>query len=357
MYLKPYLLIIIFLFFTNSSLAQERYEFYNGIRGLSMGGVQIATVNDETAAIINPSATGKLRGKYLTVVDPEVVLNDVAIDTQSSNLLDGIDPQKNLDSLRNSPGEHFHQTVQVFPSFVMRNFGFGFLGKYQVNAAVDDTATNFDYNYRNDFAAVVSANYRFMDGQVKLGVSGRLINRVEVSQTVAASSTNLQIGSLSSEGLGLGLDAGLTISPAWKTLPVFTFVLRDIGDTKYDLSDGLFNNTANTPADTVQTLDFGVAFSPIIGRRKWINFGIEYRDLLTLSDVDEHLRRAHFGLEINNGDRFFIRAGLNQGYWTAGLELAFAAFQFQIASFGEEIGTANDRQEDRRLSAKFSFRF
>jgi hypothetical protein len=48
---------------------------------------------------------------------------------------------------------------------------------------------------------------------------------------------------------------------------------------------------------------------------------------------------------------------MNQGYWTAGLELAVYNYQMQFATYGEEIGTKDTTKEDRRYVAKFSWRF
>ena len=41
--------------------AQERMEYYKGVRALGMGGVTVPTVNDETALIQNPAALGKVK--------------------------------------------------------------------------------------------------------------------------------------------------------------------------------------------------------------------------------------------------------------------------------------------------------
>ena len=68
-------------------------------------------------------------------------------------------------------------------------------------------------------------------------------------------------------------------------------------------------------------------------------------------------RRMHFGLELNFSDFMFLRAGLNQRYWTAGIEIATEHCQVQFASYGEDVGTAATPQEDRRWVAKVALRF
>jgi hypothetical protein len=68
-------------------------------------------------------------------------------------------------------------------------------------------------------------------------------------------------------------------------------------------------------------------------------------------------RNIHGGLEFNFHDFFFLRAGMNQGFYTAGIELASTKFQLQAATYGEDIGTDTAPREDRRFIGKFSIRF
>ncbi len=70
--MKKRVLPILLLMCGTHVYAQERYETYNGVRMLGMGGAGVATVNDETALLVNPAALGKLRDVFVTIVDPEV---------------------------------------------------------------------------------------------------------------------------------------------------------------------------------------------------------------------------------------------------------------------------------------------
>src|SRR5690606_30756903 len=106
-----------------------------------------------------------------------------------------------------------------------------------------------------------------------------------------------------------------------------------------------------------QAVDVGMAIFPIVGKRTRMTFTIEYRDVLTMSEEEDHMRRTHGGMELNVADAFFLRAGMNQRYWTAGLEFAMGNYQLQAATYGEEVGTVATPEEDRRYALKFSFRF
>lgn len=357
---------ILFIILVSSfAHAGERFEFYNGVRALGMGGATIAAANDETALITNPAALGKLRDYYLTVVDPEI---DISEDSQSvvdADLFAFTDPQETLDNVGAKPHRRFYQRAQVFPSLVLRNFGIGFLGKHEMSAAVNPTTNNVDMTYINDYAAILGFNFRFFGGIIKFGGSGRLINRTTlIRDNIPNTETNLTIDSQGKEGVGLAGDAALMIAAPVTWLPTLAVVYRDVGHTRYDLGGGQMHSTSDSPDSTQPTLDVGFSLFPILGKGTRMTFAAEVRDVMKEIDdgqngrsEDDIQRRLHAGLEFNFGDALFLRAGMNQQYWTAGLEIALYNYQLQFASYGEEVGTAADTKEDRRYVGKFSWRF
>jgi len=338
--------------------AAERYEFYNGIRQMSMGGAAIAVVNDETSLLVNPAGLGKLRDFIVTVFDPEL---DIGAETQTiigTDVNAITNPQKLLDKLNQNKGKHMHARAQVFPSLVVPNFGFGIFGKYSVDGSVDDTGTNFSLDYTNDYALVLGFNLRIWDGIIKIGANARVINRVQVSETtIPAASTGLSISSMASEGVGVASDVGMIITVPVVWLPTISGVIRDTGDTRYTLRKGMFTNSATRPAPTSQTIDAAFALFPIHGKSTRSSFTAEYKDVMNVAEEKDAMRRVHVGYELNIGDAFFIRGGMNQRYWTAGLELAVGNYQLQLGSYGEDIGVDKTPVEDRRYIGKFSFRF
>ncbi|MCB0384242.1 MAG: hypothetical protein KDD43_02520, partial [Bdellovibrionales bacterium] len=50
--------ILLYIFSTYAANAGQNFEFYRGIRQMSMGGAAIAVVNDETALLSNPAGLG-----------------------------------------------------------------------------------------------------------------------------------------------------------------------------------------------------------------------------------------------------------------------------------------------------------
>ena len=357
--MKCRLLFLSLILSGSSAQAQERYDFYNGVRMLGMGGAGVAVVNDETALLVNPAALGKLRDYFITVADPEIGVSSEAEQIAGTDIMNALSPQDALTMANANVGRHLHTRGQVFPSIVIPNFGFGLFGKYEVNAeTVQGTPNRFKYHYTNDWAGVLGANLKLFDGIVKIGANVRAVNRIEVRRDdIDVTSTGLTLKNLAAEGIGIASDAGILVTAPIKWLPTFGAVYRDAGRTRYNYQKGMFLNSSTRPQETPATLDAALAIYPIVGKRVRSTWTIEYRDVLTYADETKQMRRLHGGAEFNFADAFFLRAGMNQAFWTAGLELSIENYQFQAASYGEDIGTPTSPREDRRYVMKFAFRF
>lgn len=346
------------LFASHTAVARELHPFYEGVRGLGMGGAQIATVNDETALLINPAALGKLRDFYGTIIDPELDFsNNVNSMNQASSITQPFNIGSIKDTVNASRETYYHAKAQIFPSLVAKNFGIGLYSNYLLDTEMNAAGTNMDTYYRNDLALALGYNFRFFDGRIKLGFNAKLINRIEVDNQTLDPSGPLDLRSIGSEGTGLSTDVGLIMTAPWTLLPTLSAVVHDVGNTTFDKASGVRLSTTDRPETVPQDMDVALAIFPIHSNTVRSAWTIEYRDLLTSSQVDNKTKLMHGGVEFNFSDIFFLRAGYNQGYYTAGAELASERFQFQIATYGEEIGDATTKREDRRTVFKFAFRF
>lgn len=352
------ILSISLLLFQEPVRAAERFEFYNGIRQMGMGGAGIATVNDETALLLNPAALGKLRGPIFTIFDPEGHANSTPAQTyKDASGKDLADLQQLMDWAKTAPGKHYHARAQMFPSFVTTNFGMGVLGKFGYDGRVNADGTSYRLDYVTDVALVLGYNVRLFDGIIKIGTSGRIVNRIEAREDIPTTRTDLTWSEFQKEGLGVAADGGMLITIPWKFLPTLAAVWRDMGQTTFSSRQGLFKNTTRRPDDVKQTVDVGFSVTPLLGNKTRLQISGEFRDVNNTADETDAMRRVHAGMEFNFSDTFFLRGGMNQRFWTAGMELAIMQFQMQLGSYGEDIGTAAQPIEDRRYMAKFSVRF
>ena len=357
--LKLYLFSIL-LGFSSVGQSEEWREFYSNARALGMGNASVAVTNDETALILNPAALGRLRDDYGTLFDPEYDTSSNTI-RQYKNIGLGnnfeISRAKELtDNFRES---YYHHRAQIFPSFVRKYVGLGMLYRVHLDAEMNAAGDKLYVNYRNDIALVGGLSFRLFDGRIKLGINGKIISRIEVQNSNVSPTGNLDIPSIGGggEGMGLSTDSGILIAAPWTWIPTIGAVIHDMGGTTFTARRGVRMNTSEAPQQVPQTIDVAVALFPIHSKDWRSSWTLEYKDITNGRGDDDNAKRMHFGVEYNWADIFFIRAGYNQRYWTAGLELASENMQWQLASYGEEIGTKSSPREDRRYVAKVAFRF
>lgn len=358
--LIPYLFLDIFLtgiFICAPALGSQTFEFYQGVRSLGMGGAYTAIVNDETALLTNPAGLGRLRDVIVTIADPEVAgsFNDTEMTTLTNTSAQT--PSDLLVLLNQNKGKHWFAKAQAFPSIVAPNVGFGIHGKYVYDAEVNKAGTNYRLDYTNDYAATLGFCFRFFGGIVKLGGVGRYVNRIEIHKDLDPTVATIDMNQTASEGAGMAGDAGLMLTAPIAWLPTLAVTVRDAGNTNYTLTNGMFLQTQTRPIETPQTVDVGYALFPILSNHTRMTITADYHDALDANKDSFSIKKVHAGMELNVADFFYLRAGYNQGYWTAGLELSTESFQLQAASYGEEIGIQTAPKEDRRWVGKIAIRF
>lgn len=355
-------LFLTVLLLNSIASSQEWMEFYKNTRSQGMGGAGLAVSSDETALFRNPANLGSLRDLYATILDPEVesttnFSSDIA--SQISGKAFDIESVKTvLDTQRE---KYYHSRVQITPSIVRRNIGFGLIYKNQLHAETDITGTTMNTVYQNDIGAVFGANLRLMSGVLKFGVNAKVINRIEVNNPTLATAGPFDLATIGAEGTGISYDASMMIQLPVKLLPSLAVVAHDIGDTKFDAKDGVRLRTAAEPATVKQSVDVGISLFPIHSNQFRSVWSLQYNDATNSRLDDDSAKRIHFGFETNYRDILFFRAGLNQRYWTAGFEVASERISWQVASYGEEIGTTvagvTTAREDRRFNMKFTIRY
>lgn len=352
------MLISLILLATIGARAQEVREFYNGARSLAMGGAGIAVVNDETALLTNPAALGKLRDSYGTILDPEIeASSNILTVNQNKAIGDPMDPSRVKLSLDANLDTYLHVREQVFPSFVVRNFGIGAYWRKTMDAKENAAGTSINFNYYDDMALIMGFNFRFFDGRVKLGFNGKFISRIAMENLDLSTSADPSLKANAVEGAGIGSDVGLILAAPWTYIPTLAFVVRDAGGTAFTSGSGLRLAVPNRPTKVTQDIDVAVALFPIHGNRTRSTFTLEYQKMTAAALDTDKTKYYHAGYELNIADLFFIRAGMNQRYYTGGLELASEHTQIQIATYGEEVGLSGSPVEDRRYVFKFAFRY
>lgn len=337
----------------------EVFDLYRGARGQGMGGADTAVVNDETALLVNPAGLGKLRNKIGTLFDPEIEFGErvsrMYLKKSFSGFTDLNALSPTLDTSREKP---YHYKQQIFPSFVIKNFGFGLLIKDSMDAMMNADGTTITANYFSDWVLATGFNFRFWDGRIKLGLTAKAINRVQASGDFLVAES-LKIQDIGKEGYGVGTDAGLILSAPWAWIPTLSIVGRDIGGTNFS-NTGFRYKLADKPDPLKQDADVAIAFFPIHSNQIRSTFTFEHKHVLTASEYANKMQLYHFGWETNISDLIFFRFGMNGNYWTTGFEIASERTQFQIAYFANDASPTSASTtaiEDRRWTLKAVFRY
>lgn len=347
-------LLISLLLVMPAAEAREWFEFYNNARTNAMGGTKIAVTSDDTSVFRNPANLGSFRGAYATGLDPELEVSESFLSAFGTTTTD---VAKVKDLLLLNRDKHYHSKLQLTPSVSMRNFGFGLIYKNEISAIMNTAGTTMDTMYRSDLGAVLGFNYSFFDGRIKFGLSGRMINRIEVDNVVLDPTASLDLATIGAEGTGFGGDVGIILQAPVIYLPTLAVVAHDLGGSKFTSSSGMRLTTANRPQEVKQSVDVGISIQPIHDKGARSVFSIEYSDITDSRLEAFQAKRIHAGFEYGWNDIFYVRAGINQNYWTAGLEIASERVSWQITTYGEEVGTVTSSREDRRYNTRIAVRF
>ncbi len=344
---------VLIMLFSVKSFSREWREFYNNSRSNAMGGAKIAVNSDDTSLFRNPSTLGSFRDAYIMALDPEIEFSS-AVQSKFASAL--TDLKKVEETLSGDPGTYYYGKMQLTPTFSLRNFSFGLIYKEEISALMNAAATEMDTIYHSDVGALIGFNYSLWEGRIKFGVTAKAINRIEVDNPQLDVTGPLNMDTIASEGNAFGADVGLMFQAPVIYFPTLAIVARDVGDTKFSAA-GLRLSTSTEPLDVKQTIDVGFSLSPIFSNTARGVFAVEYRDVADAREEDFTQKRIHVGTEFVWRDVLYFRLGANQTYLTAGFEISGERWSWQLATYGEEVGTKDAPREDRRYSMRIGVRF
>ncbi|HZR47559.1 MAG TPA: hypothetical protein VFA47_12680 [Candidatus Manganitrophaceae bacterium] len=350
--LKKGLIILFVLLGSFTDLyAEELPSLYRGIRPLGMGGAFITLSDDENAMFYNPSGLNDVNGWSVDLLNPSVEWSE-----NSSKLYKDF---KDLDTknegdvaafMENRVGEHQHIRAAVLPNFVMRNFAVGVLGQATGDIDVRNPGDPKVFtDIKVDLGILVSGAYGFYERQLQIGATAKYVERDGINHVYTAT----EIASKGFDPLNqrekksdVAFDLGMKFNPNVVLSPSFAVVLQNI--TNLD-----FGNLGVIP----QQLNVGAAINPHF----WIlrtTFAVEVDDLTKRIEADKDLyKRTHLGAEVRFPKVLSVRAGINQGYLTAGIGIDLWIVALSYATYAEELGASSGQRADRRHIAQLSLGF
>jgi hypothetical protein len=357
------------------------YQPYVSPRALGMGNAFTAVADDYSALFYNPAGLARLQeGEFNMFIG-------AAIDGKSQQFTKDLDTAMNSNTattdlsalIANNYGNHFYtRTPTIGIAWVRPKWGFAIIPAdlsldlsihQEVGPAINVVATN-----DSTIAFGLAKNLKNTgDHKVSIGMTLKTIYRAYYAQAVPAAqlATDQQVfrTDIAEEGATIDADIGTLWTPPVPTSgmfhwlrfaqPTFAFVVRNVGDYGFPIGTTFINDTHQRPPNLGRRFDVGSKFE----LPKWWVF----TPRLTADERDMSSRNftvtkgSHLGLELDWKVRSWLhggyRMGLNQGYWTGGISAALGVFLLDFATWGEEVGTTDSPQENRRYMARASLDF
>ena len=197
------------------------------------------------------------------------------------------------------------------------------------------------WNSTLDFGAMLKA---FVRGSSS--ISSSLIDLISLFQSPSMDIIYSQPFKL---GIGVGLDTGILYS--WKKVLSFGIVGRNLYAPTLENNYTTFNSfiSSETPTKSFGLvpidLSAGVMFSPYLGKIEHylsrLKVFLDYNDILDFlthpATAQNPVLHVGFGTEIVLLEILSIRAGFNEGLFSAGLGIDLSLFTLSLSMFGSEL--------------------
>ncbi len=337
-----WLVLLVFVLFIKPAAAAELHQTWSSVRAMGMGGAYTAVVDDGDALFYNPAALSRVSGVEWTIMDPRIGVNgpqalEVAQIASSGSTL--------ADTLTDLYGKAIWVGGGGKTSFVMPNFGFAAFSNGDVGVNLQNPAfPELNLNYIFDYGLAVGGAIDFIPNVWSIGIVAKRMNRTGTNLPLGPSVlASLDLESikeqLKNRGTGYGLDIGTLLTIPSPIRPTVSLSIRNFGYTAFSFEEGV---QAPPRSEPDMTLGGSLTFdTPIFN----ITTAMDYR-FLDRADIQMG-KKLHLGLEFDL-PLIQLRAGLNQGYYTAGATFDMGVLAFDAATYGVELGEYPGQLEDRR---------
>ena len=366
---------------------KEFYSLSKSIRSMGMGGAFFGLSDDEYALFSNPA------GLSLRKSGTEVMLRmngHVSGDAISSfnkfKDIGGASLKEKIQALDETKGKPLYANIGALPYFVTKNLGVGILiadtklnfniskGSAEVEKAITDSALPggggtaalqaleiADMTFISDSGLVIGYAQSFADPGLHIGANLKGLFRAGGRKGFTAAeyqgNSKIDIDPKQIGGYGIGIDLDLGATYEMYMLPFgvvsrASVVLSNLLATEYSMgASGRAPRQVRTANLGWATVFNGYSFVDnfnVLLDISNIPLGGESNPDLGARNTGSFFKKVNFGVEAPIG-RLALRAGLNQGYLSAGFGVNLYAARIDFATYAEETGDAT-RQGSRRYA-------
>lgn len=369
--MKKLILFIGLVWVVTPSLGlREFYSLTKSIRSLGMGGAFYGLSDDEYALFYNPAGLALYRG------NTQVMLGITAVSaTNTLSAINKVSSLKNstastiLDTLNEFQGRPIYAEAGIMlPYFLHKNFAAGLLvadTKVQMAILGKDFDTSIDVTAISDSGLFLGYGTHLWDG-LNVGATLKGVFRAGGKKAFSildiAQGTNFNLDPQSLGGAGAGIDFDLGGTYEFTGIP---YTLTNHVSLVFSnmLASELNIAKTGTPPGLQRMVSLG--FHSVLPGYGLIDNVHLLFDLAEIgiggqSDPDYGARgmavwkHINFGAEVPISGWFMLRAGVHQGYFTAGLGISSPVVKLDFTTYEEDLGYNVNRISSRRWALRLA---
>lgn len=346
------------------SLAVRIQRPFYTLREKGLGSAITAAVDDYSAVMLNPANMASMKEKHVNMGfggSFNQGFFDFQNDLQDVASLPNTDPTK-ATKFANLLAKYKGETFAFNPYF------YGMYSGPKWGFALIPINTDFNVTISDTTADVVT----YVDGIMLAGMGRRYSEKIDWGVTLktqyrghvdikydATSLVNDELFDSANANIGVTADVDAAINyrlPKWKSMDTkLSFVMRNLVDYGFKIAK---QGTSEAPK-LGRSLDIGSEYT---FPRMWVFQPRLMFDIRDIGVTDWDFQSGyHIGAELNWKTYDWLkggyRIGINQGYFTAGLNMQLSWFRLDLASWGEEVGTKDNRKELRRVAINMALDF
>lgn len=337
---------------------------YTSVRATGMGGVIYTTGQFDENFFGNPAKNSDNPRWRLDLVNLVLEVNSGSI----TNLGKIAGSGDKIDNLAATSGTNNHVRIQtVIPAFYTPTFfdrrnslAVGLVHSTQADIGLRKNMA-LDPNVFTDIGPAVTFSRKFLHEEtLAVGVTAHYVYRVATRGDFSTidyikgnnfKSTKDIAGEGADADADIGLRHNIHWSPkGWQLQDAFT--INNVKGGKYDQKLDLISGSQPLPISQPRTYNAGLAArkAGFLGFSSSV-LAFEVQDIGNNSG-GSIFRAFHLGGEFGLKDSIFLRAGLNQGYLTAGVGIDLPVLKVDFSTYGEEMSLNAGGQEDRRYALR-----
>ncbi len=345
----------------------EQIGTYSSARWLGRGGAMVADVDDYNVIFVNPAGLPLIKEPILNF---EFQIEGSGGITDNLTAFFGYDNKwviNNPADVNGLIGKDVSTRLSFLTAYITDTYAIALISRGTMNTAYDTAAIpNADVFSAMDLILQLTYGKGFLDNRLRVGGTGKLAYRSGRFGTFTMTQLKEQglkpFGALAQEGLAFSFDVGIQYSWFMDTYDV------SIGGSALDLA---------TPFGLDPRISKGSdnGRPPILPARVDIGTGIKVHNIgagitwRTNLDIIKSITKTeasvldlfHFGTELQFPRLLFVRAGMYQSYWTAGIGIKYYILECDFATYATDTAlyynTDGRRASDRRYNFQFSFMF